>query len=123
MASGSDPDLPPGSSDAATSPKNRASATQAAPSASATWPSLQARQVWPSAHKVEAPMVLRQLRFSGIFEAVQIRQSGYPFRRTYDIFFKRYRMLIRPDHGELKNKRGSHGKDFDYDYKKGTLAI
>jgi myosin VIIa len=38
-----------------------------------------------------APMVLQQLQYSGVFEAVQIRKSGYPFRYTHGDFRKRYK--------------------------------
>jgi len=36
-------------------------------------------------------LVLEQLRYSGVFEAVQIRKSGFPFRLTHVDFFKRYK--------------------------------
>jgi len=39
----------------------------------------------------EAPICLQQLRYAGVFEAVRIRQLGYPFRWTYDMFYRRYR--------------------------------
>jgi hypothetical protein len=41
-----------------------------------------------------APMNLEQLTYSGIFEAVQIRKQGYPFRLTHQLFFCRYSHLI-----------------------------
>ena len=34
---------------------------------------------------------LDQLRYAGVFEAVKIRQQGFPFRWTHEVFFKRYR--------------------------------
>ena len=37
--------------------------------------------------------VLDQLKFSGIFEAVTIRKSGFPFRRFHAQFRQRYRMI------------------------------
>jgi myosin heavy subunit len=45
----------------------------------------------------EAPLVMRQLRYSGVFEAVAIRKQGYPFRWTYEGFAFRYK-TINPDH-------------------------
>ena len=63
----------------------------------------------------EAPMILRQLTFSGTFEAVEIRQSGFPFRKTFEIFFRRYRMLL--------SHKNNHGNDFSGDYLAGTKAI
>jgi len=35
-------------------------------------------------------MCLQQLRYAGVFEAVKIRQQGYPFRYTHEDFVKRY---------------------------------
>ena len=32
---------------------------------------------------------LLQLRYAGVFEAVKIRQQGFPFRWTHEVFFKR----------------------------------
>jgi hypothetical protein len=43
----------------------------------------------------EAPICLQQLRYAGVFEAVRVRQLGFPFRWTYDAFFKRYRYAAR----------------------------
>jgi myosin heavy subunit len=40
-----------------------------------------------------APMVLEQLTNSGVFEAVQIRKSGFPFRYTHEQFCKRYKAI------------------------------
>ncbi|RYY36939.1 hypothetical protein EON62_01415, partial [archaeon] len=39
----------------------------------------------------DAQICLQQLRYAGVFEAVKIRQLGYPFRFTHAMFFKRYR--------------------------------
>ena len=41
----------------------------------------------------DAPVCLQQLRYAGVFEAVKVRQLGFPFRWTYDIFYKRYRVV------------------------------
>lgn len=46
--------------------------------------------------RLDAPMCLQQLRYAGVFEAVKIRQLGFPFRWTHDAFFKRYRMIGGP---------------------------
>ena len=37
-----------------------------------------------------------QLRCSGVFEAVQIRKQGYPFRYPHRTFFRKYRCLAPP---------------------------
>lgn len=39
-------------------------------------------------------MILQQLRYSGLLETVRIRQSGYPVRRTFGDFMKRYGVLM-----------------------------
>ena len=45
----------------------------------------------------EPPLVVRQLRYSGVFEACAIRKQGYPFRFRYEVFAIRFK-LINPDH-------------------------
>lgn len=37
------------------------------------------------------PLVLEQLRYSGVFEAVEIRKKGFPFRLSHEDFAKRYK--------------------------------
>jgi hypothetical protein len=44
----------------------------------------------------QAPQCLEQLRFAGVFEAVQIRKKGYPFRRSHRQFFQAYRCVETP---------------------------
>ncbi|XP_040613950.1 unconventional myosin-VIIb isoform X2 [Mesocricetus auratus] len=39
-------------------------------------------------------LCIRQLRYSGMMETVQIRKSGFPIRYTFDEFSKRFRMLL-----------------------------
>lgn len=48
----------------------------------------------------DGTMVLQQLRYAGVFEAIHIRKTGYPFRRTHQEFFKRYRLLNRKAQGK-----------------------
>lgn len=45
----------------------------------------------------ETRRVIEQLRYSGVFEAVQIRKQGYPFRLTHRQFTCRYQ-CINPNH-------------------------
>ncbi|KAH9256415.1 hypothetical protein BASA81_005329 [Batrachochytrium salamandrivorans] len=45
----------------------------------------------------ESPLVMRQLRYSGVFEAVAIRKQGFPFRYKYEVFCLRFKS-INPDH-------------------------
>eukprot|EP01094_Clydonella_sp_ATCC50884_P015120 TRINITY_DN2569_c0_g1_i1.p1 TRINITY_DN2569_c0_g1~~TRINITY_DN2569_c0_g1_i1.p1 ORF type:complete len:1924 (-),score=743.67 TRINITY_DN2569_c0_g1_i1:162-5840(-) len=47
-------------------------------------------------------MSLEQLRYAGVFEAIAIRQQGYPFRRTHADFVRRYRCLALKEDGWLK---------------------
>ena len=42
----------------------------------------------------DPPQVLEQLRYSGVFEAVTIRKSGYPFRLKLDTFVAWYACLL-----------------------------
>jgi myosin heavy subunit len=55
------------------------------------------RCIKPNASKkarmFEAPICLQQLRYAGVFEAVKIRQQGFPFRWSYEHFYKRYRCI------------------------------
>ncbi|XP_051871794.1 unconventional myosin-X [Pristis pectinata] len=40
-------------------------------------------------------VVLNQLRYSGMLETVKIRQAGFPVRRHFQDFYKRYKVLMR----------------------------
>ena len=42
----------------------------------------------------QSALILEQLRYSGIFEAVAIRKQGYPFRYKHQQFRERYAMLV-----------------------------
>lgn len=44
----------------------------------------------------DGPFVLRQLRYLGLKEVVNIRQLGYPIRRPHKEFCDRYRLLAPP---------------------------
>ena len=59
----------------------------------------------PSRHAFTGMNVLRQLRYAGVFEAVQIRQTGFPFRLTHEDFYKRYKSLIREDPPDISKKQ------------------
>jgi myosin heavy subunit len=39
-------------------------------------------------------MCLEQLQYSGVFEAVEIRKKGFPFRLTHQRFWKRYKCVM-----------------------------
>jgi hypothetical protein len=46
-----------------------------------------------SALKFEGTMSMEQLQYAGVFEAIQIRKQGYPFRLTHFDFFQRYKCI------------------------------
>ena len=48
----------------------------------------------------EAEMMLAQLRYSGLLEVCRIRKLGFPLRRDFDEFYKRYR-CIAPGAGSV----------------------
>ena len=45
--------------------------------------------------KFDMPVVLEQLRYSGMLETIRIRKLGYPVRKKYQAFAEHYRCLIR----------------------------
>ena len=45
----------------------------------------------------DAQLSLEQLTYSGVFEAVQIRKQGYPFRRPHTEFYFRFKELLPSD--------------------------
>jgi myosin heavy subunit len=47
----------------------------------------------------DSVMSLQQLRYAGVFEAIKIRQQGYPFRLTHPEFLKRYKCLSLKEEG------------------------
>ncbi len=42
---------------------------------------------------LDPKLAREQLRYSGVFEAVEIRKKGYPYRLTHAAFCKRYRCI------------------------------
>ena len=51
---------------------------------------------------IDAKLVLEQLRYSGILDAVKIRKEGYPFRPSHNEFWKRYWPLAPHFHETVK---------------------
>lgn len=41
--------------------------------------------------RFDMPVVLEQLRYSGMLDTIKIRQSGYPVRMKFQHFVDRYR--------------------------------
>ncbi|KAL1507307.1 hypothetical protein AB1Y20_008153 [Prymnesium parvum] len=50
-------------------------------------------------NKLEMKMVIEQMTYAGVFEAVKIRKGGYPFRCTHAAFAHKYRWIARKAHG------------------------
>lgn len=57
-----------------------------------------------SASLFESQLILQQLRYSGVLEAIQIRKSGYPTRKLHRDFYASYRVLSGIPVGELKSE-------------------
>jgi len=56
------------------------------------------RCVKPNSEKVanhfDSVMVLHQLKYAGLFEAIRVRASGYAYRKPHSSFYARYRVLL-----------------------------
>lgn len=50
----------------------------------------------------------RQLQYSGVLETVKIRRAGYPVRRDYEEFIKRYSIFLKKGKGAAASAK----KDF-----------
>ena len=50
---------------------------------------------------LEMGQTVEQLQYAGVFEAVKIRKSGYPFRKPHADFAKQYKWIARKAHGWL----------------------
>ena len=44
--------------------------------------------------KFDMPVVLEQLRYTGLLETIKIRKTGYAVRMKYSTFAQRYRCLL-----------------------------
>lgn len=67
-----------------------------------------------AADEFTAPMVLDQMRYAGLMEVCKIRKMGYPVRRTFQEFYKRYKPLASDlvavqDHEQLCANLEKHG--------------
>jgi len=51
----------------------------------------------PSKESFHGMNTLRQLRYAGVFEAVTIRQTGFPYRLKHEDFYKHYKALLMED--------------------------
>ena len=50
-------------------------------------------------NQLQMRMVIEQLTYAGVFEAVKIRKGGYPFRLPHAVFAHKYRWIARKEHG------------------------
>lgn len=51
----------------------------------------------------EPPIIIQQLRYSGVLEVVRIRREGFPVRMTFKEFVLKYRILLRALRGRLQS--------------------
>lgn len=58
-------------------------------------------QFQPCSQLFDTPMSLRQLRYAGVFEAVEIRKNGFPYRLSYEEFVKRFYMISQTPLGVI----------------------
>ena len=54
-------------------------------------------------NKFDANLALNQLKYSGLFEAIRIRKSGYAVRMPNDLFIKRYKHVAMTIPGNIRN--------------------
>jgi myosin heavy subunit len=50
-------------------------------------------------------LVLNQLKYSGLFEVIKIRASGFPFRKPLTNFSEKYKILLSPEDRKLPPKQ------------------
>jgi myosin-15 len=51
--------------------------------------------------KFDMPIVLEQLRYTGMLETIRIRKMGYPVRLRFSQFVERFRYLLNQRAGGL----------------------
>ena len=73
-------------------------------------------------NKFDANLALNQLKYSGLFEAIRIRKSGYAVRMPTDVFVKRYKHVVLTIPGDIRQDLNAYcsallqemEKDVDY---------
>jgi myosin-15 len=92
--------------------------------------------------KLDMPIVLEQLRYTGMLETIRIRKTGYPIRLKFAHFVERYRYLLQPrgcalprgapfrelcrailDQATASERGPSHGHHHHHDYQLGTTRV
>jgi myosin V len=66
--------------------------------------------------QMEAPIVLEQLRYSGVLEVVRIRREGYTIRLSFIEFYRNYETLFLAakreiEHGSIPPATSSHQRE------------
>jgi myosin-5 len=62
----------------------------------------------------DAVLVLKQLRYAGLFEAIRVRAAGYGYRKHHEQFWNRYRAVLPRD----QRKAVAESKDYSSGCKK-----
>lgn len=69
--------------------------------------------------KFDMPIVLEQLRYTGMLETIRIRKMGYPVRLRFSQFVERFRYLLPQRVGGLTTR----GTPYRYDVKLKHILI
>jgi myosin heavy subunit len=56
---------------------------------------------------LDSVMVLKQMKYAGLFEAIRVRAQGFSYRKPHEQFFNRYKIILTKD----QRKRGHEMKD------------
>lgn len=62
-----------------------------------------------AANVFAAGEVLKQLRYSGMMEAIRIRREGYALREPHQLFYNRFSVLLGPE--DMEDEDGDDGDD------------
>ena len=84
-----------------------------------------------TSNQFDSRLALNQLKYSGSFEAIKIRKSGYSVRIHNDVFVNRYKHCLRSVPSEIKTNVNAHceailielDKHIDLDMIKGSNAF
>lgn len=63
-----------------------------------------------SSTEFDAHLVMQQLQFAGVIDAVEVRKHGFPFRRPHAAFVARYLLLLTHEDKRKMPKEGSSSK-------------
>jgi myosin heavy subunit len=54
-----------------------------------------------TASNFDSVMVLKQMKYAGLFEAIRVRAQGFSYRKPHDQFFNRYKVILSKDHRKV----------------------